>query len=254
MTARVVDIWRHPLKSHGREAVARTTLISGATMPWDRAWAVTLETAKIDHNNPAWAPCVNFARGSKNPALMAINAKFDEQSLTLTLTHPKMRPLSFCPDDNGDTPRFLAWIDALNDPKKSRPNGIVRVAGRGMTDTDYPSVSINSLASLKSLGTACGTILSPLRWRGNFWIDGVVAWDELNWIGREVRLGSAKLRIREPIRRCLATTANPDTGVRDADTLGALNRHWNHQNFGVYAEVIEGGNVAREDRLELVDD
>ncbi|PJN96536.1 molybdenum cofactor biosysynthesis protein, partial [Amaricoccus sp. HAR-UPW-R2A-40] len=44
--------------------------------------------------------------------------------------------------------------------------------------------------------------------------------------------------------------ANPDTGVIDADTLGALRAGWGAQEFGVYAEVIAGGRVTLGDRLQ----
>ena len=47
-------------------------------------------------------------------------------------------------------------------------------------------------------------------------------WEEFDWLGRDIRIGEAVLRVRERITRCLATTVNPDTGERDADTLGAL--------------------------------
>jgi uncharacterized protein YcbX len=56
----------------------------------------------------------------------------------------------------------------------------------------------------------------------------------------------------EPIVRCLATTANPDTGLRDADTLSALNALSGHQDFGLYARVIEPGTLSLDDTLELL--
>ena len=36
--------------------------------------------------------------------------------------------------------------------------------------------------------------------------------------------------------------ANPETGRRDADTLGALDA-LGHQEFGLYAEVVAGGTI-----------
>jgi uncharacterized protein YcbX len=56
----------------------------------------------------------------------------------------------------------------------------------------------------------------------------------------------------EPIERCMATTANPDTGLRDADTLSALNALCGHQDFGLYARVIEPGTLSLDDTLELL--
>ena len=50
--------------------------------------------------------------------------------------------------------------------------------------------------------------------------------------------------MREPITRCVATHVDPETGVVDADLLGALQAGWGHKDFGVFAEVVGGGRVA----------
>jgi hypothetical protein len=91
-----------------------------------------------------------------------------------------------------------------------------------------------------------GRPLSIHRWRGNVWIDGLAPWEEFDWVGRELRAGDAVLRVRERAERCLATTANPETGRRDADTLGAL-ESWGHRDFAVLAEVVRGGTLRRGD-------
>jgi uncharacterized protein YcbX len=82
------------------------------------------------------------------------------------------------------------------------------------------------------------------RFRGNLWLDGFEPWQEFDLVGRDLRIGGAILRVRERITRCKATTVDPSTGVSDADTLGALQAGWGHQDFGVYAEVVTGGAVA----------
>ena len=50
----------------------------------------------------------------------------------------------------------------------------------------------------------------------------------------------------------MATTANPENGERDADTLDALNTGWNHQNFGIYATILKTGKISIEDEVELL--
>jgi uncharacterized protein YcbX len=55
----------------------------------------------------------------------------------------------------------------------------------------------------------------------------------------------------EPIGRCRATEANPETGRRDAPTLAALEDGWGHTRFGVYAMVRKGGLVAVGDEARL---
>jgi hypothetical protein len=244
---RVQALWRHPIKAHGREALQSVTLTKGQTIPWDRRWAVAHALAKSDGR--AWAPCVNYSRGSKVPELMAINARCDEATGVVTLSHPERPDLSFDPDH--DEAEFLEWVAPIMPPERTPSAHIHRVPDRGMTDTDYPSVSLINLASHAEVAKKLGQDISPLRWRCNIHIEGLEPWAEDGWIGKTLRVGAAELSIRAPILRCMATTANPETGMRDADTLGTLKANWNHQNFGVYGEVTGSGEIAIGDLVEV---
>ncbi|MEW2915495.1 MOSC N-terminal beta barrel domain-containing protein [Ruegeria sp. ANG10] len=245
MTAEVTQLWRHPIKSHGREAVETVNVTPGQTMPGDRVWAVAHEASKADGSK--WVPCANFSRGAKAPQLMAISTQSNGD--TLTLSHPDRPDLTFAPDSEQQA--FLDWVRPLMPVNRAASARIIRVPGRGMTDSDFPSISLCNLASHRAVGQKLGQDLSVHRWRGNIWLDGMPLWEEFDWLGREVQIGEAVLRVRERITRCLATTANPDTGVRDSDTLGALET-WGHQDFGVYAEVLEGGAISVGDKVELL--
>lgn len=242
MTGRVESLWRHPIKSHGREAVTSVELATGSTMPWDRTWAVAHEDSAA--TGEAWSPCAAFSRVAKAPSLMAIEAKLDEASETVSLAHPDRPPLSFAPDE--DAGAFLDWVRPLMPEGRAASARIVRVPGRGMTDSDFPSVTLCNLSSHRAVEDRIGRNLSVHRWRGNIWVDGLAPWEEFGWIDRRVRVGGAILMVRERTERCLATAANPDTGRRDADTLGAL-EHWGSRDFCVRAEVIESGAVAMGD-------
>ena len=246
MTGTVASIWRHPIKSHGREALEAVSLIAGQTMPWDRAWAVAHEVSKA--TNEAWSPCAAFSRVSKAPALMAITATLNEATETLTLRHPDRPDLTFQPDTQPEL--LIDWVRPLMPENRAASARIVRVPGRGMTDSDFPSVTICNHASHRAVEQRAGQALSTHRWRGNIWLDGLGPWEEWEWLDRDIRIGSAVLRVRERTDRCLATTANPETGQRDADTLGAL-AHWGHQDFSVRAEVIESGDIRPGDTARL---
>ncbi|NOC84767.1 MULTISPECIES: MOSC domain-containing protein [unclassified Ruegeria] len=245
MSGTVSSLWRHPIKSHGREALSQVTLIPGQTMPGDRVWAVAHEAAKTDGSE--WAPCFNFSRGSKAPQLMAISAEL--QGDRVTLRHPQRPDLGFAPDTEQEA--FLDWVKPLMPADRAASARIVRVPGRGMTDSDFPSISLCNMASHRAVEQKLDRTLSIVRWRGNIWFEGLPLWDEFDWLGRDVRIGEAVLRVRERITRCMATTANPETGERDADTLRALNS-WDHQDFGVYAEVVQGGEIRVNDEVQLL--
>ena len=247
MTGRLAQICRHPIKGHGRETLASVRLLAGACLPWDRHWAVAHEAAQLA---PGWNPCVNFARGAKAPALMAIESQLDEATATVTLRHPTQGEITFRPDDPADLPGLLDWLRPMNPANRAQPVRIV-TAGRGMTDSDFPSVSILSTSSLADLSARMGLQLSPHRFRGNLWLEGAAPWEEFDWIGREIRIGDATLRIDERITRCNATKVNPITGTPDADTLSALETACGHQDFGVYATVLDSGQVALGDEWSL---
>ena len=217
-------------------------------MPFDRAWAVVHELSKVDGSE--WVPCGNFTRGAKTPGLAAIKAAFNADENIITLSHPDLPEISFDPNTGSDA--FLNWVRPIMPADRTGSSRIVPAVMRGMTDTDYPSVSLCNLASNNAVGSALGMDLSPLRWRGNLWLDGLEAWQEFDWVGKRLRVGQAEFEIKEPIGRCMATTSNPDTGQRDADTLGALQNNWGHKNFGIYGIVVKSGKIALGDELEVL--
>lgn len=248
MTATLAHIVRHPIKSHGREDLASVLMTAGQGLPFDRHWAVAHDAAKLV---AGWNPCVNFARGAKAPGLMAISARLNEAAMTVTLTHPDKADLTFQPDSPDDLPRFLHWVQGLNPAGRAQPDRII-TGGVAMTDTDFPSVSLFGLASNRDLSSRMGQDLSPHRWRGNLWLDGIAPWAEFDWVGRDVQIGNAVLHVQERIMRCKATSANPDTGQIDADALGALQGGYGHQEFGVYARVISGGLIGLGDPVTVL--
>ena len=160
---------------------------------------------------------------------MAINARLDETTETITLSHPTQSDLTVQPDS--DPAALLNWVRPLADSNRAMP--------------------LCNHASHSAVETLTDAPLQNERWRGNIWFEGVPAWTEFDWIGREAMLGTVRLKIEERITRCLATTVNTDTGVRDIDTLGAL-KTMGHQDFGVYARIIETGQVAVGDQLEII--
>ena len=79
--------------------------------------------------------------------------------------------------------------------------------------------------------------------------------EEDTWVGRPVRIGQAVVEVVRPVARCVVTTQDPSTGVRDFDTLKAISRYrgmrdGNRIDFGVYADVLVPGTVCVGDIVE----
>ncbi len=248
MTGRLAHIYRHPIKAHGREALASVLLSAGECLAWDRRWAVAHEAATIA---PGWNNCNSFLRGVKSPQLMAMEARFDEGNQTVHLSHPLIGTLAVNPDLDADAARLIDWVRPLIPDGRAQPVKVVRFDG-GMTDNPLPVVSILSLSSLADLSGRMGMDLSIHRWRANFWIDGPEPWAEFDWIGKQLTLGETVLEVTERIGRCRATCVNPATGEVEGETLAALSSAFGHTDFGIFAKVVRGGKVALGDKWSLI--
>lgn len=133
---------------------------------------------------------------------------------------------------------------------------------------DVHPVTIISSASIAALAERMpGDDIDRRRFRMLVEVDGCDAHAEDGWIGDEVTLGEAVVRVEGPVPRCVVTTHNPDTGVRDADTLRAILQYRGARAegdldtpvahlpdngkavFGVYASVVTPGRVRVGDEV-----
>jgi uncharacterized protein len=93
------------------------------------------------------------------------------------------------------------------------------------------------------------------RFRMLVHVSGCRPHEEDEWLGREVRLGAARVRPLEQVARCAITTTSPETGQRDLDTLRTIAtyrglRNGNQADFGVFGEVVQPGLVRVGDSVE----
>lgn len=248
--ASLTHIYRHPIKAIGYEALERATLREGRTLMFDRQWAVEHEASKYDADE-GWGRCVNFVRGASSPRLMAVQARMLRNN-RVSLSHPDLAPITIAPNNEEDAQWLVDWLKPICNPDRPEPVRLVRATKQGMTDNSSPFLSILNAASLNTLSRKIGFKLARERFRGNLWVEGFDAWSEFSWIGQKIQIGEAVLEVAERITRCTATTVNPETGISDADTLGALKKHWDHQDFGVFATVIQDGKIKPNDPVVLL--
>lgn len=85
---------------------------------------------------------------------------------------------------------------------------------------------------------------------------------EDSWEGKVLEVGHAVLRGGGPVRRCAATTRNPDSGAVDLQTLRLITSYRGRRDsvlgvgatFGVYADVIEPGRISVGDSVRVCTD
>ena len=91
-----------------------------------------------------------------------------------------------------------------------------------------------------------------------FEIDGVGPHEEDDWLGRALRIGAATVIPRGHVGRCMVTKLDPDSGIRDLETLDAIASYRSGiattepLACGIYGTVLEPGTVRVGDAVELV--
>jgi uncharacterized protein YcbX len=154
------------------------------------------------------------------------------------------------------TGRFVdgPWSDAISE-HAGRPLRLVRTDEPG-AGIDRPHVvSVISDGSLRALAREAGVDdVDGRRFRMTFELEGCDEHEEDAWIGGEVAVGDARIRVTGPVGRCAVTTRNPDSGVSDLDTLRALAGYRTLQEgkahgCGVCGDVVSEGTVRIGDSL-----
>lgn len=210
-----------------------------------------------------------FSGGTKAP-LLPIRASYDERTDRLELRLPDGVVVSgsAAPDGesivvdfygravsarvvHGDFTQALSAY-AGREIRLARPDD----AGAAIDVRPVTLVSLESVAELARQGGHDGP-LEAGRFRMTLEIDGVDRpHEEDSWRGRQVRVGEAVLLVEDPVPRCVVTTLDPETAVRDFPTLHVIKRYRGVSDdgdlpFGVYASVIEPGVVRVGDPVEL---
>jgi hypothetical protein len=230
--AHVVALYRHPIKGFSPESVDTLTVQADGRVAGDRvlafrfADAVTPET----HDGLDYWPKAKGLALQDFPALAVLRTSYDDMSRRMRIEHEGELLVEAGLDDDGRAELVAAVTDFVLSTREGRrlqrPGRLPLVlVGDGATsrfqDRARGYVSLHSQGSTRALSEALGADADDRRFRSNIVIDGVGPWDELDWTG-EVRIGAMAFRPVGPIVRCLATHANPDTGVRDARVLTTL--------------------------------
>jgi hypothetical protein len=248
---RIERITRYPVKGLSPEELDEVELTAGQGLPHDRRFAFAKADSGFDPAAPSWLPKANFACLAANPRVAALRSAYDPVGNTLLLRDGERRLVADLRTVEGRA-EAAAWLTGFLGEEARGPLTLAEVPGHNFTDIPQKAVSVIGLASIAALSERMEAGLDPVRFRANFLFSGAPPFAEFDWLGREVLLGGARLRVFKRTARCAATEVNPDTAERDVNVPRGIRRHFGHIDMGIYAEVLEGGRVAVGDALEPV--
>lgn len=251
-SARVAALYRYPVKGLSPERLPAVALSISETFPADRVFALENGPSGFDPAAPTWQPKIKFLCLMKNAKIAALSTHYDDKSGDLIVAKDGRTLLEASLHDTAGRNVIERFFQ---DYMGSEARGSVRVLeapGHSFSDVARKVVSIINLESVRALEASIGRKVHPLRFRGNLYVEGWPAWAEVGLIGRDLEIGSARLRVVKMIQRCAATEVDPETAARDIDVPDALYRLTGEDDCGIYAEVTTAGRIAEGDPIKLV--
>lgn len=248
---RVEHIYRYPVKGLSAEALEQVHLAPNEMLPEDRRFALAQADAPFDPAAPTWLNKRNFACLMVNERIAALATSFDPKTGHLAIRAPDGSQLDAPVGTEEGRARIEAFVTAYMGEEARGKLRFVEAPGHRFSDDRDKLVSLINLASIGALEARMERKLHHLRFRANVYFNGIPAWEEFGWIGRQIELGGATLEITARIERCAATAVNPETAQRDAMVPRALLTHFRHADLGVYGRVLEAGRVAVGDAITL---
>ncbi len=247
----VNSIYRYPVKGLSPEALGHVALRTGKTLPADRRYAIENGPAGFDSANPRYFPKTHFLMLARNERLAALQTQFDDARNVLTIRHNNADVAHGdleTEEGRSAIETFFAkhFANELKGPPK-----ILTAHDHSFSDVAAKVVSIINLASLSAIEDAIGQPVHPLRFRGNFYINGLPPWREFDLVGKEIAIGDAQVRVVKTIKRCAAINVDPATAERDMNIPHTLMQTFGHSDCGVYAEVVADGTSAVGDGIVI---
>ena len=223
---RLSALYRYPLKSAKGEHLPKAALDKLGVVG-DRRWMLVDEATG------------RFLTQRTDPQMSQLSALWNAAG-GLTLSAQGFEALDVeVPEPEKDLRGVTIWRDTLRVPDAGdmaadwlsrfikKPIRLVHVpvqrartteAGYGRDDDKvafadgYPLLLIGQ-ASLDDISSRVGRPLEMLRFRPNLVIEGSEAFAEDGW--KRIRIGDVEFRVVKPCSRCILTTIDPQTGVRD---------------------------------------
>jgi uncharacterized protein YcbX len=249
--AEITGLYRYPVKGLTPEPLQRVGLSPGQTLPSDRRYAIENGPSGFDPAAPAWLSKIHFLMLQRDEWLAALQARFDDATSVLTLRENG----AVVVEGNLETAEGRSAIERYfaghHAARVKGPPKVLTCPGHSFSDVAKKVVSIINLGSLAAIENMVGSPVHPLRFRANVYVRGWPAWHEASLLGETLAIGGTRLQVVKRIVRCPAVNVDPDLAVRDMEIPNTLMRRLGHNECGIYAEVIEGGEIAVGDTVAV---
>src|SRR5690606_16155664 len=252
MRGSIASIFRHPVKGLTPEPLDAVELRAGEYFPNDRQYAIEAGPSGFDPEKPGHISKMKFTVLARFPELARLKTRLADDGVTFHIGDAHGFGVETRLDTEDGRAGLERFLQAFLGEGASGKLRVLSAPGHRFMDHPQGYISVINLASVRALEQAIGAEVDPVRFRANVYIDGLPPWAEDGLVpGATIRLGGARLIAFKPIVRCAAPDANPDTGVRDLETVDMLRRHFGRDTLGDYFSIEQGARLACGDSVSF---
>ena len=172
----------------------------------------------------------------------------------LILSYQRKQLISISPDNNNER-ILLSNILIELESSLAKPIFLLKNKDFPFYDTTnsnniFNSISLINFNSIVDFANKINQKVEFQRFRANFYVDGIDAWKERDWIDKIIKINNVSFKVTKNIPRCVAINLQPKTDV-NTNLLGALKENYNHFDMGVYLTALNDGEVNIGNNIEL---
>ncbi len=255
MSITISSIYFSPVKSISFQKISKCQIRKNLGIVNDRLFAFSrLLDSKQAHKmekDPKERKLINFLSLKNTPPINKY--KFEFNKYKLEFFEDKKKMLSVNP--NYPSERVLIEDVILNLDKLIKgPIFLLKNNKYPFFDTTTAGEVMNSISlinsnSIKDFEEKIGKKVEYQRFRGNFYIDGLSAWHEREWVGKKISINGLPFKVVDNIPRCSATNLKPRSDLITMNLPQQLKKFYNHFDLGVYILPQENGVVSNGDKI-----
>ena len=257
MDCTLTSIHYCPVKSLSFQSIKSCNIKKNLGMPNDRIFAfsrgVDLKKAKLIEKNPNERKLNNFLTLKNSPVLNKYNFIYNKDKLTLAFQEKEL--ISISPENPEErsllSDKLLELESSLIKPISLLKNNDFPFYDTSHSNNVFNSMSLINLNSIKDFEKKINEKVEFQRFRGNFYVYGIEAWEERNWINKIIKINNISFKVEKNISRCVAINLKPKTDNVVTNLLKSLKKSYNHFNMGIYLTALENGKIGLGSKIEL---
>jgi len=250
MSATISSIHYCPVKSLSFQSINTCEIKKNLGILNDRIFTfsrgINLEKAKLIEKIPKERKLNNFLTLKNSPVLNKYNFSYIDRKLILMKNDKEI--ISILVDDFEQRSLLLKKLEEL-EASLINPIFLLKNEDFPFFDTSHSnnifnSMSLINLNSIKDFEKKINEIVEFERFRGNFYISGIDAWEERKWIGKTIKINNVLFKVEQNIPRCVAINLKPKSDNNSINLLKSLKKTYNHFDMGVYLTAMTDGKIA----------